>query len=427
MTPRIRVFTRRELYELVWSKPLQKLAEEFGISDRGLAKICMRHRVPSPSRGYWARLAAGQKIKRPLYRELNDPSLDRIEIAATVSALPDETRDMLKKAKVERAERREKAAESDAAIQAGPVEKPHRAIAATARALRKGKPDASGVMSATGAGMCGVIVHAERVERAVAFLHALATALEADGLELQPEGPRMKVAVGPDQVTFTLAERSKREPHIPTDKERDLYERQQERRNRAQDRGNWNLYMSLPYEKPWPEYDTVYSGQFVFAIDGWAQGLRKTWADGKTQTVESMFESIVVGLKVILAHNRTERERREEEARQRAEFTRRRELAKQRKEREQARVDYLRKLVKLQREAADIRSWLASLPAHASAETSTELGRMLIWARERLAHLERRTTVDAAAVELKGKSLFPEVDELHDPLGDPPEPKGYYW
>jgi len=52
---------------------------------------------------------------------------------------------------------------------------------------------------------------------------------------------------------------------------------------------------------------------------------------------------------------------------------------------------------------------------------------MLIWARERLAHLERRTTVDAAAVELKGKSLFPEVDELYDPLGDPPEPKCYYW
>lgn len=421
----IRVFTRRELYELVWSRPIQKLAEEFGISDRGLAKICMRHRVPSPSRGYWARLAAGQKIKRPLYREVSDLSLDRIEIAATVSSLPEETREMLKKAKAERAERRENAAAGDTVSQATPIEKPHRAIAVTARALRKGKPDASGVVSATGVGMCGVIVHGERLERAIGFLHALATALEADGLELQPDASRMKVVVGRDQVTFTLMERSKREPHIPTEKERDLHERQQARRNRAQDRGDWNLYMSLPYEKPWPEYDTVYSGQFVFAIDGWAQGLRKTWADGKTQTVESMFESIVVGLKVILAHNKTERERREDEEQQRAELARRRGLAKQRKEREQARVDYLRKLVKLQREAADIRSWLASLPAHVSADSTTELGRMLLWARERLDKLERRTTVDAAAGELKGKALFPDVDELHDPLGDPPE--GYYW
>lgn len=92
-----------------------------------------------------------------------------------------------------------------------------------------------------------------------------------------------------------------------------------------------------------------------------------------------------------------------------------------------ARVQYLRELVRLQREAADIRSWLASLPAHVRADSTTELGRMLLWARERLDDLERRTTVDAAAVELKGKSLFPEVDELHDPLGDPPEPRGYYW
>lgn len=37
-----------------------------------------------------------------------------------------------------------------------------------------------------------------------------------------------------------------------------------------------------------------------------------------------------------------------------------------------------------------------------------------------------RLVRSAAAVELKGKSLFPEVHELHDPLGDPPEPKGYW-
>jgi hypothetical protein len=52
MNRSVQIFTRRELFDLVWSKPMQKIAEELGISDRGLAKICMRHRVPSPSRGY---------------------------------------------------------------------------------------------------------------------------------------------------------------------------------------------------------------------------------------------------------------------------------------------------------------------------------------------------------------------------------------
>ena len=144
---------------------------------------------------------------------------------------------MLKKAKAERVERRQSAAVSDTFSQATPIEKPHRAVAATARALRRRKPDASGVVSATGAGMCGVIVHTERVKRVIPFLHALATALEAEGLDLQPGASNMKVAVGADQVTFTLTERSKRQPHIPTNKERDLHERQQARRNRAQDRG----------------------------------------------------------------------------------------------------------------------------------------------------------------------------------------------
>jgi hypothetical protein len=47
---------------------------------------------------------------------------------------------------------------------------------------------------------------------------------------------------------------------------------------------------------------------------------------------------------------------------------------------------------------------------------------MIHWARARLASLEEGTTVNAAAVRFDGKALFPEVDELHDPMGDPPLP-----
>jgi hypothetical protein len=43
----VQVFARRELPDLVWTKPMLKIAEEPGISDRGLAGIRIRHRVPS--------------------------------------------------------------------------------------------------------------------------------------------------------------------------------------------------------------------------------------------------------------------------------------------------------------------------------------------------------------------------------------------
>jgi hypothetical protein len=38
--------TRRELYDLVWSRPMREAARELGISDVGLNKVCVRHRVP---------------------------------------------------------------------------------------------------------------------------------------------------------------------------------------------------------------------------------------------------------------------------------------------------------------------------------------------------------------------------------------------
>jgi len=55
---------RQELYELVWSEPLTRLAKRFGISDVGFAKACRRAKVPVPARGYWAKRAAGHSLDR---------------------------------------------------------------------------------------------------------------------------------------------------------------------------------------------------------------------------------------------------------------------------------------------------------------------------------------------------------------------------
>ena len=64
--------------------------------------------------------------------------------------------------------------------------------------------------------------------------------------------------------------------HIPTAAEQALYDQQQARRQRAADQRNWDHYSSLPYGTPWPEYDTVYTGQLALVADGWSDGLRKT-------------------------------------------------------------------------------------------------------------------------------------------------------
>ena len=182
--------TRRELYDLIWSKPMLKLAEEFGISDRGLAKICERHRVTGPSRGYWAKLAAGKRVKQSIFVEVNDPVLNRIVIAPSMSSIPEAARTLVEEIRAQRKER--KAAphipDISPSIAIEPVGHPHQAIAATARTLRKAKPDTYGGTSAIGEGLCGITVHRDRAERAISFLHSLATGLEAQGLELLADG-----------------------------------------------------------------------------------------------------------------------------------------------------------------------------------------------------------------------------------------------
>lgn len=58
----VRRVTREELYALVWQRPMSRLAEEFGISGNGLAKVCDRLNVPYPPRGYWAKKEAGRPV-----------------------------------------------------------------------------------------------------------------------------------------------------------------------------------------------------------------------------------------------------------------------------------------------------------------------------------------------------------------------------
>ena len=43
--------SREELYQQVWQTPMTQLAAQYGISRRGLAKVCDRLKVPYPPRG----------------------------------------------------------------------------------------------------------------------------------------------------------------------------------------------------------------------------------------------------------------------------------------------------------------------------------------------------------------------------------------
>ena len=52
--------SREELHRLVWSEPMTKIGERFGVSGSYLARVCTLLNVPRPERGYWAKLAVGK-------------------------------------------------------------------------------------------------------------------------------------------------------------------------------------------------------------------------------------------------------------------------------------------------------------------------------------------------------------------------------
>jgi hypothetical protein len=52
--------SREALYALVWSEPMTRVAERFGVSGSYMARVCELMNVPRPERGYWAKLAKSE-------------------------------------------------------------------------------------------------------------------------------------------------------------------------------------------------------------------------------------------------------------------------------------------------------------------------------------------------------------------------------
>lgn len=75
------VFTRRQLFERIWTEPMRTVALSLGVSDVGLAKACRAADIPVPPRGYWAKLQHGKPVpKKPLLPDRPEGQ-DRVVIA----------------------------------------------------------------------------------------------------------------------------------------------------------------------------------------------------------------------------------------------------------------------------------------------------------------------------------------------------------
>lgn len=258
--------TREQLYEQVWTTPIDRLAKDYGLSGTGLAKICFRHQVPRPGRGYWAMKAHGYRATQHKLRRVDDQALQ------TVTIRPQAVR-------AERPTKKEepkKPTEPTIPV-AERLVNPHPLVARAKAAYEGESPDKHGVVGPHYQRQAlNVAVAPKNLGRALRIMDALLKALEArgHGVKLGVTGwsqkPVTSAVIWGHEIEFSLREVSRIEK-----KER-------------------------PPEVRWlGRYDSVYvpTGQLRLHIDEWARdGERRSWSDRTGHRIEDVLHEFVARL-----------------------------------------------------------------------------------------------------------------------------------
>lgn len=403
--------TREELYERVWTEPMAVLAPKLGLSDVGLKKTCARLKIPSPPRGYWARLAAGQKIRRTPLPKLPEKGATGIRDATFYprdkeTAAPEPlTGPVADQARFE-------ALPENALVVPEILEDPSPLVARTVVAMRKAKPDETGRLRARAQQILDVDVTLGTADRAMRILDTLIKGLSARGYPVSlitpkpepqrygatPEAgpPRTTVRIGEDDIAVRLSEVITRTQRPP-----------------ARSDGGWEP----------KRYDYEATGRLVFEILETGLGTRCKWADGARQRMELMLNDIVVGLVETAEALRLRREAWAEAARQRAIEEEKRRAREREEHLEQERVRALDGIMRRWRKAKAVREYVATARATAVERGHTEHAELNAWFAWAEGYADRIDPMGSRGVEYHSV----DHDRPHYAWGRPAEDNSPIW
>jgi hypothetical protein len=359
--------TRRQLYDLVWSQPMLRLAKTYGLSDVGLAKVCKKHRIPRPPRGYWAKKEAGHEQRQV---SLPDPEND---CQIVIENNPMDT--VVENADLQHECDRLIAIESqpESRIQVASTLRGADELVSRANDEFSGAQQGDhGLLIAPSTCTLNIAVSKAQLRRSLLILDAVLKALRHRGYVVET-GPAVRIFG--QRIAFGIRE------HLETIRE--------EPKDDGLD-GRYEFRFNRFHSKRLP------TGQLVLFISNadrfWLNGARKSWRDSATRKLEDCLNKFVVSLLRVAAKerdNEIETQRREAAAevaarRREAEAQKRAERRKLQAE-EQARVDHLLGQAAAWRKSRDLRLFieavrLARLPEGAELEPDSDLARWLAWA-----------------------------------------------
>jgi hypothetical protein len=329
LSDRLINISREELYEKVWSTPMQKLAFRFGLSDVGLAKLCKRHHIPVPGRGYWARLQFGQKPKRAALPNL---VVDRIEIVArekrqaeAMPVIPDRPIPV-----IELSENH-------------PIANRH--VMRIDKSVLRGKKDDRGLPLSRQSRKLPVHVSLESLPRALRILECLFNALDSAGCSIEWASPytsSLNVIVLNEKIGLSISEIIERKQHKITPDE-----------------------ISRQKVEPWltlPRWDYTRTGRLKFILQSTeASHLQHIWTDRKKKKLESCVGEMFVCFETTANAVKKYREDCAEAARQRADEAKRAAERQREEEEYNRKFEVVSKFAQEWREANKLREFATAL------------------------------------------------------------------
>ncbi|SEB84907.1 hypothetical protein SAMN05216452_3414 [Nitratireductor aquibiodomus] len=384
----MKTVSREELYEQVWSKPMTKVAADYGVTGTALKKTCDRHHIPTPERGYWAKLEYGKRVNKEALPSLTEPNLATVRISGSSEQhLSPSVREAKEKAR----DRLHKHAAAKPLLV--PASQPTLSIdeppclAATRRAISKARPDDQGFAAARSKGVVPLKNAPASIERGIRVLSQLFALAETQGYVSKATEHGLVLIVENESISFGLEEQPEKTLHQPTSAEL----------KRRDERMRWGYTTD-----PWPKYDQVPSGRLAIVIHtNPYSGLRRTYSDGKTRALESMLPDILAGFVGHAAYISERRRESDERERRHREAEARRQREEAFNSREKRRMEF----VDAVHEQLIQRDKLNAVLRHLEKATSEDAARvsaMTTWVRQHLKQID--TLISPLFLDISARS-----------------------
>jgi hypothetical protein len=372
--------SRRELFDLVWTKPVTKVAVDFGVSDVAVHKLCKKHRIPVPGRGYWAKRAAGKMVRAVVFREISDGSLNTIRVHGGISTPGPEVVAAREKARADtQAGKAARQLPSPNSAESAPL---HLVAQHMKEKLEQARPGADGFVRISDRQSFRTIISSYIAPRLVAFVDLLVKEHERRGCKLVPAEDGLQLEVDGETITAAITEKSNKVPHALTDKEEKANRSWEANRDRTKLRGE---YWS-DWEKPKPpQWDLVPNGKLSFVIDeGYhSDHLRRRFSDLKGHGIEASIDQIMEALATLSALKKADRAEAERRRKEWAEQEARRHESERRQRLSKKRLEFLEIPLERLEKARKLDAFTADYLSLYRIEEMPESSRALItWAKE---------------------------------------------